>query len=217
MPSARKAKRGHTQGAHKVVRVKNGRLFKEVRTLVVSLRNVGVESSNLFFSTNLMERRIWYVLHVKPRTEKVVNDHLATLRVFHYLPLVRKETKVQRRKVVRHVPVFPGYVFTRLFPEERMVILRTQHIVRTIEVTDPRRMIHQLRQIEHASRLPADLRAVESFAAGEYVRVVSGPLRGLEGQVKRLGAQTSLVLTVDILGRALEASVSPGDLEKIAR
>ena len=159
--------------------------------------------------------RTWYVLHVKPRTEKVVNNHLAILRVFHYLPLVRKEMKVQRRKVVLFLPVFPGYVFTRLYPEERMAILRTQHIVRTIEVTDPRRMIHQLRQVEHASRLPADLRLVENFTEGEYVRVVSGPLRGLEGQVKRVGAQTSLILTVDILGRALEASVSPGDLEKI--
>ena len=159
--------------------------------------------------------RTWYVLHVKPRTEKAVNDRLAVLRVFHYLPLLRKETKVQRRKVVRFLPVFPGYVFTRLSPEERMAILRTQHIVRTIEVTDPRRMIHQLRQVEHASRLPTDLKLVESFAEGEYVRVVSGPLRGLEGQVKRVGAQTSLVLTVDILGRALEASVAPGDLEKM--
>ena len=162
-----------------------------------------------------MGSRAWYVLHVKPRTEKAVNDHLAILRVFHYLPLVRKETKVQRRKVVRHIPVFPGYVFTRLFPEERISILRTQHIVRTIEVSDPRRMIHQLRQVEHASRLPADLRLVERFAEGEYVKVVSGPLRGLEGQVRRVGAQTSLILTVDILGRALEAAVAPGDLEKM--
>ena len=159
--------------------------------------------------------RTWYVLHVKPRTEKAVNDRLAILRVFHYLPLCRKETKVQRRKVVRFLPVFPGYVFTRLHPEERMAIFRTQHIVRTIEVTDPRRMIHQLRQVEHASRLPTDLKLVESCAEGEYVKVVSGPLRGLEGQVKRVGAQTSLVLTVDILGRALEASVAPGDLEKM--
>ena len=163
-----------------------------------------------------MGARTWYVLHVKPRTEKVVNDHLAALRVFHCLPLVRKVTKVQRRKVVRHLPVFPGYVFTRLFPEERMTILRTQHIVRTIEVTDPRRMIHQLRQVEHACRLPTDLRLVQSFAAGEYVRVISGPLRGLEGQVRRVGGATSIVLTVDILGRAIEASVAPGDLEKIS-
>ena len=162
-----------------------------------------------------MRTRTWYVLHVKPRTEKRVNERLAIMCVFHYLPLVRKERRVQRRKIVRHLPVFPGYVFTRLFPEERIKILGTQWIVRTIPVTNPRRMIHQLRQVEHASRLPTDLRLAESFSAGEYVKVVSGPLRGLEGQVKRIGAQTSLVLTVDILGRALEATVAPGDLEPL--
>ena len=162
-----------------------------------------------------MERRTWYVLHVKPRAEKKLNDFLAAMGVFHYLPLVRKVTKVQRRKVVRHLPVFPGYVFTRLFPDERIRALGTKNVVRTIPVAEPRRMIHQLRQVEHACRLPADLRLAESFAAGECVRVVSGPLRGLEGQVRRIGGATSIVLTVDILGRALEATVSPGDIEKI--
>ena len=162
-----------------------------------------------------MERRTWYVLHVKPRAEKKLNDFLAAMRVFHYLPLVRKETKVQRRKVVRYLPVFPGYVFTRLFPDERIRVLETKNVVRTIDVSDPRRMIHQLRQVEHACRLPTDLKLVESFTAGEYVKVVSGPLRGLEGQVRRIGSSMSIVLTVDILGRALEATVAPGDVEKI--
>ena len=162
-----------------------------------------------------MRARTWYVLHVKPRTEKRVDERLAIMRVFHYLPLVRKETRVQRRKVVRHLPVFPGYVFTRLFPEERGEILGTRQIVRTIPVTDPRRMIHQLRQIEHARRLPADFRLAESFSAGEYVKVVSGPLRGVEGSVRRVGHATSIVLMVDILGQALEATVSPLDIEKL--
>ena len=165
----------------------------------------------------VMERRTWYVLHVKPRAEKKINDFLAAMGVFHYLPLVRKETRVQRRKVVRHLPVFPGYVFTRLFPDERIRVLGTKNIVRPIAVAEPRRMIHQLRQVEHACRLPADLRLVESFAAGECVKVVSGPLRGLEGLVRRIGNATSIVLTVDILGRALEATVAPADLERIQR
>ena len=162
-----------------------------------------------------LKRRTWYVLHVKPRTEKKVDAWLSALRVFHYLPLVRKETKAQRRRIVRHLPVFPGYVFTRLFPDERIRILGTKQVVRTIEVANPRQMIHQLRQVEHASRLPADLKVIESFQPGEYVKVVSGPLRGLEGQVVRRGGTTSLVLSVDILGRALEAAVAPTDLQKI--
>ena len=91
----------------------------------------------------------------------------------------------------------------------------TKQVVRTIAVSEPRKMIHQLRQVEHASRLLADLRVIETFAAGECVKVVSGPLRGLEGQVVRRGSATSLVLSVDILGRALEASVAPSDLQKL--
>lgn len=163
-----------------------------------------------------LRRRTWYVLHVKPRTEKKVAEFLSALHVFRYVPLFRKVTKVQRRRVVRELPVFPGYVFTRLFPDERRSVLETRQIVRTIEVSRPRQMIHQLRQVEHAGRLPSDLRVVQSFAAGERVRVVSGPLRGLEGLVVRHGAETKLILSVDILGRALEASVQPADLQKLS-
>lgn len=157
--------------------------------------------------------RSWYVLHVKPRTEKKVFRHLEAIDVFRYLPLVKSVRKVQRRRVVRQLPAFPGYVFTRLSPEERRSVWETRQIVRFIEVAAPRRMIHELRQIEHARRLPAELRAVAEFSTGERVKVVSGPLCGLEGIVRRVGRETSLVLEVSILGRALEASVSPSDLK----
>ena len=159
--------------------------------------------------------RTWYVLHVKPRTEKKVHERLGIMGVFHYLPLYKKVTKVQRRRVVRYLPLFPGYVFTRLFPDERIEILKTQNIVRTIEVNAPRRMIHQLRQIAHAGALPDELRKVERFEVNEHVRVQSGPLRGVEGYVQRVDGVTSIVLLLDILGQAVETRVNPVDLEKI--
>ena len=158
--------------------------------------------------------RTWYVLHVKPRTEKKVFDHLKVLRVFRYLPMFKKVTKVQRRKVTRYLPMFPGYVFTRLFPDERRRMLETQQIVQTIEVPNPRQMIHQLRQIAHAGRMPTELRPVTDFSVGEFVRVRSGPFMGLEGYVQRKGNATSLVLTLEILGTAVETTVNPIDLEK---
>lgn len=157
---------------------------------------------------------MWYVLHVKPRMEKKVYAELRLLNVFCYLPLYRMVTKVQRRKVVRELPLFPGYVFTRLSPDARREILKTQRIVRTIEVAEPRKMIHELRQIRHAGRLPVDLKAISTFEVGERVRMSSGPFCGLEGYVQRKGSATSLVLTLEILGRAVEVSVSPVDLER---
>lgn len=164
----------------------------------------------------LCRRRIWYVLHVKPRTEKKVFGCLGSLNVFRYLPMRQKVSRVQRRKVVRHLPLFPGYVFTRLNADERLKVLKTNHVVRMIEVMRPRQMIHQLRQIVRAGRLPIDLHAVERFSVGERVRMKSGPLMGMEGYVQRQGNATKLVLELTILGRAVETGVDPADVERVS-
>ena len=159
--------------------------------------------------------RSWYVLHVKPRTEKKVMLYLARYGCFRYLPLLVKIRKVQRRKVRSEVPVFPGYVFTRLSPEERVEMLKTNLLVGTIFVTRPREMIHQLRQIEHATKVAPNMRRVNPFKAGDYVRVTLGPMRGMQGYVKRDGPNATICRNVEILGAAVELSISPDEVEKI--
>ena len=94
-------------------------------------------------------------------------------------------------------------------------MLKTNLIVSAICVTRPREMIHQLRQVEHASKCSPDIRRTQVFKEGDYVRVVSGPLRGTEGYVRREGSCAKICLNVEILGAAVELSVSPEDLEKI--
>lgn len=159
-------------------------------------------------------RRIWYVLHVKPRTEKKVADFLRIYRCFYHLPVYVKETKVQRRKVRRELPIFPGYVFTKLNFDERIKILQTNLLVRTIPVPEPRKMIHQLRQISRVSRSQLEMKRAHPFKIGDLVCVKYGPLRGTQGYVKREGSHATLCLNVEILGAAVEISISPGDIEK---
>ena len=160
-------------------------------------------------------RRAWYVLHVKPRTEKKVFAFLVKYGFYRYLPLWVKVAKVQRRKVRRELPIFPGYVFTKLYPDERTQMLKTNLIVRTIAVPRPREMVHQLRQVARAGRAADAVKPVNPFKAGDYVRVKYGPLRGTEGYVKRDGAHATICLNVDILGSAIEVSISPEDVEKV--
>ena len=158
-------------------------------------------------------KRTWFVLHVKPRTEKKVMQYLERYGYFRHLPVYVKVTKVQRRKVRRELPLFPGYVFTRLLPEERITMLQTNLLVKTIEVTQPRVLIHQLRQIAHAARGAPDMRPVHQFKQGDYVRIKYGPMHGTEGYVKRDGPHATLCLNVDMLGVAVEVAVSPMDIE----
>lgn len=160
-------------------------------------------------------KRDWFVLHVKPRTEKKVMEYLGSYGYFGHLPTYVKETRVQRRKVRRILPCFPGYVFAKFFPEERVNILKTNLLVRTIPVPDPRRMIHQLRQIARAARAAPLLMPSAMCREGDYVRVVTGPLYGTEGYVVRRGREATLCLNIEILGTAVEVSVSPSDIERI--
>ena len=104
-------------------------------------------------------------------------------------------------------------MFTRLLPEERIVMLQTNLLVKTIEVTQPRVLIHQLRQIAHAARGAPDMRPVHPFKQGDYVRIKYGPMHGTEGYVKRDGPHATLCLNVDMLGVAVEVAVSPMDIE----
>ena len=159
----------------------------------------------------------WYVLHVKPRTEKKVMAYLERYGFFRYLPLLVKVTKVQRRKVRRELPIFPGYVFTRLLPDQRIKMLQTNLIVRTIPVSQPREMIHQLRQVKRATKatLQEMKKLSHTFKSGDYVRVKEGPLRGTEGYVRYDGEQATICLNVEILGSAVELTISPSDVEKI--
>ena len=161
-----------------------------------------------------MKRR-WYVLHVKPRAEKKTADRLGLYRLWHYLPVCEKVTRIQRRKIVRRLPLFPGYVFACMNPDERVMMLRSNLIVRTIDVPGQRELIHQLRQIAKAGRAGAEMRKVEKFSAGDPVRVIGGPLYGLEGYVRSDEGGTQIVLNVEILGQAVAVSIAPGDCEKL--
>ena len=120
---------------------------------------------------------------------------------------------MQRRRIRRELPLFPGYVFVRLSPDERRSALATRLVVRILDVPRPREMIHQLRQIGRASRLAPAFKTVNPFHSGELVRVASGPFRGLEGRVRRNGPAATIVLNLEVLGRAVETAISPADCE----
>ena len=158
----------------------------------------------------------WYVLYVKPRSEKKVMEWLAFYGAFRHLPTYVKVRKVQRRKVRTVMPLFPGYVFSRMTPHQRLSMLETNRIFRTIEVANPRPMIHQLRQIAHAARnapMPGLISPQATvFKAGDRVRVVSGPFYGLVGYIEK--ATSRLFLNIDILGRSVAIQISPADVEK---
>ncbi len=158
--------------------------------------------------------RNWYLIHVKPRTEKKMQAWLTALKIWNYLPVSVNVRKVQRRTVRTEIPIFPSYILARMSDNERVQAMKSNLVVVLIPIDQPRQVIHQLRQVVRAARNSQEHRSVPIEAkTSTLVRIMNGPLTGLEGYVKRVGDKCLVIANMDVLGTAIEVEVSPEDIK----
>ena len=155
----------------------------------------------------------WKVLFVKPRAEKKVSEYCALYNIPFYLPLRENTRVIQRRRVTTLLPVFPGYVFAKFSPGQRLLLLQTNLLVRILEPMQPRRMLRDLIMVRRALRADPALKPAKHLAKGQLVRIVSGPFQGVEGRVDRLSGTLKVVLNIDMIGRAVAVTAETDQVE----
>ena len=153
----------------------------------------------------------WYIISTKPRAEKKLQAILHILHILHVLPTYVKVRKVQRRTVKADIPIFPGYLMARLSSEDRLNVLKTNLATAVIPLSNARVALHQLHQVMKAAKETEDFRLVVPTEAGDSVRIVNGPMKGLQGRVKTVEGKTILTVNVEAFGGAIEVQVSPED------
>src|SRR5438045_9769019 len=93
-------------------------------------------------------QRPWWCLHTKPRQEKATARHLRSRGISHYLPqVVREDRTPNGRKIRSIIPLFPGYMFLLGDDHERVEALRSNHLVKVLEVGDQSSLVRDLHQI----------------------------------------------------------------------
>lgn len=159
----------------------------------------------------------WWVAHTKPRNEKALAQELAALRIFCYLPLSHRLThsRTSGRTSRSIVPVFTGYVFLNGDDEQRRMALTTNRIAATLPVLNQHEFVGQLQQIQRVLANQTEFEWGPSLAAGDWARVVGGPLMGLEGVVLRKLKRARLALNVQMLAQSVMVEVERDLLEKI--
>lgn len=158
---------------------------------------------------------LWYVVHTKPRCEKKAAKTCLDREIRHYLPLHQsrpKQSKGQRRYSF-DVPLLPGYIFACCNSAERLELLRSGYLVRTIEVVDQALLLGELRQIYLACSVFNDLNLYPQLKRGRSIRVIRGPLQGVSGKISLRKETYRIVLNISILGTAVAAEVDMDDVE----
>jgi transcription antitermination factor NusG len=164
-----------------------------------------------------MQRAIespWFGLHIKSNFEKVTASILEAKGLEVYFPSFRSRRRWSDRVKEIDQPLFPGYLFCRFDPHNRLPILTTPGVLSIVGVAKTPAPISD-------SEIFAVQRIVESGLAarpwpfvqvGQRVVIERGPLSGAEGILLKFKNNYRIVVSVSLLQRSISAEI---DIETV--
>jgi transcriptional antiterminator RfaH len=156
---------------------------------------------------NNTEGKLWWVLHSRPRAEKCLARQFLSKRVAFYLPLHARRW-VSRGKTLRsHMPLFPGYVFLHGDAEDRRAALATNLVVSVFPVPNQEQLHADLRRVQRALAAGSSPAPEEALQPGAVVKIVEGPLAGLEGKIIRRKNDLRFLVEVQFLRRGVSVEI----------
>ncbi|WP_347273792.1 UpxY family transcription antiterminator [Candidatus Kuenenia sp.] len=168
-----------------------------------------------------MEKNVayWFAVHTRSRHEKQVDSFLREKNISSFLPLVKTISRRRDRKKFIDVPLFPGYLFVNITLDNLYEIKSTRGVVRIIGDGEgfipspiPDAEINNLKTLINSN---VAIDPYKYLQKGTKVRVVSGPLIGLEGLLVKRKTNYRVVVSIDILQKSTSAEISIADIESI--
>lgn len=151
----------------------------------------------------------WYAVFTASRAEKRVRERLAEEGVECFLPLQTVMRQWTYRKAKVEVPVIAGMIFVRVGKQDQLRVLQTKGVVSFLRLKGgqgpaviPDRQMEAFRFLLDFSDEAVEM-VNEDVAVGDLVRVVKGPLKGLEGELVKFQGKTKVAVRMEMLGCAL--------------
>ena len=163
-----------------------------------------------------MRDTYWLVCHTKPRCEKKFAALLSAEKFEHYLPLVQSVRRYAQQTKKFTKPLFPGYVFTHVPAEKKARIYQQDLLARAITVEDEPKFLRQLEDVRKIVASGLELSVMPLLTKGRRVKIVGGPLHGLEGLVDNSENPQGIMISVDVLQQGLLVKVPAENLQPLA-
>jgi len=159
----------------------------------------------------------WYAVYTRPRHEKKVAVQLREHSIEFFLPLYKQEKRWNNGlRVQIESPLFPGYLFTRIHLNRRLEVLKLSGVISFIGTGNGCPVALPVSDIDHL-RIALDTFRTEPhpfLTIGQSVRIIAGPLAGLEGILIASRNQSKVVLSIDLIKRSLAIEVDSADIEQ---
>jgi transcription antitermination factor NusG len=155
----------------------------------------------------------WWVLHTRPRAEKMLTRKLLKQQISFFLPLYQRRWRSRGRILSSYLPLFPGYVFMKSDNNRVFRTLETNLIVRILTVTDQEQLQADLLRVNRLIAAGSPLACEPRLQPGSPVTITSGPFAGLEGKVTRRGKQLKFTVEVQFLQQGVSVELESWMIE----
>ena len=161
----------------------------------------------------------WYALYTRHQHEKAVAQVLSGKGFEVFLPLYVAVRRWKHRDKQLSLPLFPCYVFVHGGAMRRLDVVMTPGVHGFVEcggkpAAIPDQEIDQVRQVVTRS---TQVEPHPFLKCGDWVRVKSGPLAGIEGILVRKKNLLRLVLSVELLEKSVAVEVDASTVERVPR
>jgi transcription antitermination factor NusG len=163
------------------------------------------------------ENLSWWALYTRHQHEKVVADMLSAKGFEVFLPLYDSIRRWKDRRMVLSLPLFPCYVFVRGGVNRRLQVVTTPGVHMILNHGEHVAVIpeNEIQAIRRTVEGPFRMEPHPFVRCGDRVRVVRGPLQGVEGILIRKKNQFRLVLSVDMLAKSVAVEIDAADVEPV--
>lgn len=151
----------------------------------------------------------WFALRVRSNYERVAATHLRDRGFEEFSPAFKAERQWSDRKKQIEQFLFPGYVFCRVNPDERLPVLTIPGAVGLVGFGKGPTEIPE-NEIESVRRMVGSGLLVGPWpflVTGQKVLIERGPLTGVEGILQEIKKAFRLVVSVHLLQRSVSVEL----------
>ncbi len=151
----------------------------------------------------------WFAIMVRTGRERTSTLLLENAGYECFLPVSKFTRRWSDRMKEIEVPLFPGYLFCRMDPYNRLPVLMTPGVIQVVGAGKTLIPVEEeeIAAIQRVVKNGISTMPWPYLQVGHVARIEEGPLRGMTGIIVRIKSGMKLVLSVSLLQRSVAVEV----------